>query len=864
MKRNILEWLGGRMTDATGAIVLTHNIDFLFLQSILLPRLRRIGYPKLTVFTDAGCATSTYQQQEKLLSGLGRNHRVVPVDMGVGRRFHPKAFLLTGPTKGALAVGSGNLTHGGWSANNEIWSVFESDGEGAAAIAAFRAYLETIQRLSGDDPTTRQEITDAFDERSNPWVVNLPESGGLIGAPDERSILDRMLEQAGGGVERATVFAPYHDMSGAALSEIARRIGVPIRCYAQKGHVGVSSEAAQKTPENVEILSVDTTPSRFTHAKIYAFHQGDGVTLACGSANISRAALLSDGSWGNAELMAIDRVTNEEAAEVLDELIVQDGPPEFPETPPSDEWEVVQTPIRILRVTYLDGVLGVSFKADAPIEMLECLIDDEPGREFKDLSGQTGIRAPLTQCPRSIRLRARFGGGREEVSAPMWVNNENALNKPVPERRIAAKLADSMDGGTLSASGMLEIFQLLNQHLRTPVGQSHGSHSREGKHKQACGQSYSADEVFSDSFGHSVSTTSLKAPGGFTEFDFFRTFMSYFSFHETGEEHPKEGGSNEYLAGPDPDVPEGREVTNEALLDERAKWLKHREEAERLRNRLLTALDTVAQALASDEFLDGRPPERLGLDIAATALLLRKGLNDQILSAEDFAEVSEKLWAALFFDTKGHPSLLKKLSERQGDTGHEGLQEAIASPKLSAALTLWCLPNWGGGDPETVKFRFSAMLLATRFPWLVRGGKTEEVQAELRRLSRSLNIDAGFDALNAAWVQWLRAGTAFAGFEESAQKSTAKELAKKIESEEIRAGGLLWQAGEFCVSKKVYKREARVHAIVHPLNGGTEKKIKGDWLVPAIDLVQQKGVLDMHPKARDLMVSIILEVENLS
>ncbi len=51
---------------------------------------------------------------------------------------------------------------------------------------------------------------------------------------------------------------------------------------------------------------------------------------------------------------------------------------------------------------------------------------------------------------------------------------------------------------------------------------------------------------------------------------------------------------------------------------------------------------------------------------------------------------------------------------------------------------------------------------------------------------------------------------------------------------------------------------------MHPLNGGTEKKIKGDWLVPAIDLVQQKGVLDMHPKARDLMVSIILEVENLS
>ena len=59
MRRNVLEWICGTMADATSAIVLTHNIDFLFLQSIVRPRLRQSGHPKLTVFADAGCTSGS-------------------------------------------------------------------------------------------------------------------------------------------------------------------------------------------------------------------------------------------------------------------------------------------------------------------------------------------------------------------------------------------------------------------------------------------------------------------------------------------------------------------------------------------------------------------------------------------------------------------------------------------------------------------------------------------------------------------------------------------------------------------------------------------------------------------------------------
>jgi len=200
MRRNVLEWIGGTMTDATSAIVLTHNIDFLFLQSIVCPKLRKSGHPKLTVFADASCAANSYRQQHLLLDGLGRHYRVAQVDMGVGRRFHPKAILLAGPTKAALAVGSGNLTHGGWSANQEIWAFYESDDDGLPAISAFQNYLRTVIGMVPQSEALSEETFAAFDPSANPWAIDLPEPEGLFGIPADRPILDTMTELAGDDV----------------------------------------------------------------------------------------------------------------------------------------------------------------------------------------------------------------------------------------------------------------------------------------------------------------------------------------------------------------------------------------------------------------------------------------------------------------------------------------------------------------------------------------------------------------------------------------------------------------------------------------------------------------------------------------
>jgi hypothetical protein len=130
-----------REQDVTNAIILTHNIDFLFLQSVVFSTLKRCGYPTLTVFADAQCAAETFSSQAPLLDGLGVRYRVVPVAMPLGFRFHPKAVLLSGTAKATLFVGSGNLTFGGWRDNAEMWVRFDSDTDGTGAFVAFQHYL---------------------------------------------------------------------------------------------------------------------------------------------------------------------------------------------------------------------------------------------------------------------------------------------------------------------------------------------------------------------------------------------------------------------------------------------------------------------------------------------------------------------------------------------------------------------------------------------------------------------------------------------------------------------------------------------------------------------------------------------------
>ena len=861
MKRNVLEWICSTMTDATSAVVLTHNIDFLFLQSIVRPRLRKCGHPKLTIFADAVCADNSYRQQRHLLDGLGRHYRVVRVDMGAGRRFHPKAILLAGTSKAALAVGSGNLTHGGWSANCEIWTNYTSDENGLPAITAFRDYLNTVLDLIPQSEPISEETLGAFDSTVNSWATNLPEPEGLLGSPSERPMLDRIIEYAGDDVTQISVCAPYFDPEGEALTTLSRRMAVPVKTYLQRNHVGLSVAAAATLPNNVELTGIDTEPSRFIHAKLYSFNRPGSTLFVSGSANMSRAALMADGTWGNAELLTFQELSAEQAEEVLSEMILQKTVPELPDTPLSDEWKMSTPPLRILAARFAAGTLEITFRSDAEVTQLEIVLEDGERKVCGDFPSKNIVRIQLGRYPSFIRLHCIFNTGDEVRSAPMWVDDEDSLGISAPERRITAKLAEAVEAGSLSARGMFEILQLLYQHLQQPARRFAPTVTEQRQSLAEVGPSYTLEDVFSDSFTQPRGNPVATLPGPFHESDFLRAFSAYFTIGNTEEYSDDNEPSESYqmddenLDGDEPDEI-GNDKTKEEIvkMQERS---RRSEESARLRNKLMSALENVVTAMSSEDFISSRSPERLGADIAATALLLRKGLVDEIISDKDFADITERLWAVLFFSSKGEPGMIEKHLDSCPVDESTSFKSGITSPRLTAALILWCFPDWVGDSTHGIKFRFSAMLLAARLRWLVCGGSVNEIHGELRRLSRAMPLGTDYDTLVETWARWVRAGFAFNEFEKAAGPWKAKDLAEKVAIEQVKQGELLWQAGEFCVADKDYQREQITYATVHPLTGGDQKTFYGNWLVPVTPLLSELNPLAMDEDARSHLFELV-------
>ena len=867
MKRNVLEWICSTMTDATSAIVLTHNIDFLFLQSIVRPRFRKCGHPKLTVFADAVCASDSYRQQRPLLDGLGRHYRVVQVDLGAGRRFHPKAILLAGPSKAALAVGSGNLTHGGWSANFEVWASYESDDDGLPAISAFRDYLQTIDSRAPQSRASSDELFAVFDEAMNPWVADLPEPEGLFGVPGDRPLLDSIAQIVSDDVTQVTVCAPYFDPDGEALAEFCRRFHAPISTLLQRNHVGLSSSAASSLHENVALLSVDVDPSRFIHAKLFVFESPNSTLFVAGSANMSRAALMGNESWGNAELVAAQSLPADQTKDLLDDFIFLDENPTLPETPPSEDWEIQTRPVRILAASFENGVLEIQFKCDGEVALLTVELEDGTRQPCSEFSSNAVSRLQLAKCPKYVRLHCALKNGEVLSSEPSWVDDENSLGISVPERRISAKLAEAAEAGFLSASGMFEILQLLHQHLQKPARQPPASHPNKDDDTVAPGPCYSIDDVFSASFGRSRSAPLAPLLGGFRETDFLNAFSAYFSTSSIETSDEEDASQDEVHTDEEAaEEQESKEIENEkaeAELEQHQARLRRSQVSTRLRRRLIAALEKVVAAMNADEFVSSRSPQRLAADIAATALLIRKSLADEIIPEDDFATITKRLWIVLFFGSKGESGVLQSFLGTCSAEDRAKFEAAFASPRLTAALTLWCLPDWGGSGTEAIRFRFSAMLLAARLPWLIAGASIEEIHAEFRRFARAMPGAANFETLVAAWTSWIRAGMAFHEFERALLAWSPRELAQAISQRQVNRGELLWQAREFCVAHANYNHDRSTTAIVYPLTGGSSVRFKGDWLVPVSKLMDHPALVDLPDEIKQTLENLLVDVGSI-
>ncbi|MFG1210158.1 hypothetical protein V5F79_22790 [Xanthobacter flavus] len=802
---NVLSKIADFSRNATTAVVLTHNIDFVFAQAILVSRLRRAGAPRLTIFADAGCAAGSYGRQSEMATLVGRAFRVVPVDLGGMRRFHPKAIFLAGPTGASLAVGSGNLTQGGWSGNREIWTYFDFPrGDGGPPIAAFRDYLSEVCDISGLTDVVKQTVLEPF--KAEEWALTLPEPGGLLTLPADTTLMDQLFGQLHGKPSSFDVLAPYHDAEGSAAAEMARRMDAPTRVLVQHGKVGLSASAAAALPPNARVIGV-TPPgkSRQTiHAKLYAARYSNEVVLIAGSANCSRAALLSRRD-GNAELMAVSRLSPASYEELLNGIDISTEPPDLPATAPNDDFDAIDAPpVRILSASYEIGTLT-----------LHCAFSNQPAPARLTIFLESGRYTGHLNSAGRFVLDVAEPGGRVLVelattdglvrSAPMWIDHEAELRIGQAEHGVQAKLASN--AGLISSDGLVEIFTLMIEHINSPIPWSRHSN----RLRPTTAVEYDLADVFSDGFGRRSYAT---VPGGGYLITDEWTLMNDY-FRVCSPDHKKHGQPRM-----DGDVPGEDDEPPEPIPPH----APSRPLDEANANKLSKLVDRAVSAMSTLEFLESRPPLRLSHDIGTVSLLLaiarKRGLSEARLDT-----ASAKLFHALFVGGEAGRALLDIYVEKYPEA-----PGVMKSAQLTAAMTLWIsqlVNKPAAGD----WFEFAATRLAATQPWLAQG--TEDTLEALQHLS--VYIDSLAEALPAYWVSWVQGGAAVRALMDTLKDPT--ELLNTITRSRIYKGEIVWIGQQFAVALADFERSGNAEFFL--LHAARKGKYKCKMTVPLADIIDR-------------------------
>lgn len=840
MRTDILQLVRDAGT-LTHVIVLTYNIDFRFVQYLLRPILRRCGHPSLLIFADARRATESFARGGALLSGLGVRYRVVPVAMSAGAAFHPKAVLLSGSERGTLLVGSGNLSFGGWRENGEIWLRRDTDRHGTAEFAYFREYLRRIVYRVPLRDAIATEIEAALDGASRAWARDMQPSGGLVGrVGNGPSLLERMREQTGGrAFAELTIAAPYFDDEAHAVAALLAAFGpAPTKLLVpRKGH-NLREAAASGLPPQVTLCSTawappaDTEKPRdaFLHAKFYALTSGARVHLFLGSANASRAAMLSSGERGNAELLAhVEISATEYRAQILEELEIAVVPPEFAEPKKADdsEWS---TWLQILAARLEGGVLRVAFQATTGMALTGCLLDGVELAEFVVYDDVLELRVSGVP-PRTVALQGVLEGATI-TSPPCWIDQEEALLASSTARTLASELQKPPRGAAIDVGAWTNVLKVFCQHLQVlPPALVNSSTS--DRTRAAADLGFTTDDVFVDAVDLPLHRAlPVDVPGVHGRAALLQQLMLRW-FHGHRGAVPDDDDDMPDAATPEDDT------QDEPPPPTPAPPPTPRSEPSPADKRRFDRLVTRLQESMTDPgFLERRPPSTLAADLCLAAVLLRTGLQEKWIDADRFFSVTHDIWRALFLSTPDAPESGWIEIRHANASDRAGFRRALGTEQVAAALAAWALTDLpqASAGPRHARFVLAALLSVARNEWLWTGGDLRVVASELATYLQLTGEDR--DKLAQAWHSLIRRGRALGRIERLLRTRPLLEWRAHVSQKQLARGELLWQENAgWCLATEACRRIEGVNVPVLKLQGeDAPRNFRATLTVPVRDL----------------------------
>lgn len=287
---------GTGQRDFREAAFLTFTFDPAFFETRILGKLRATG-AAVTVVADG----NIFDPDPRSLRAAG-THYALGVATTNGA-FHPKVFVLTGPTRTVMGIGSGNLTTSGWHANDELLTIVEAErSTGAPQIVVDAAtFLRDLPAKVPMGPVAAAGLLRTADQLDSLVADSTTVDTGhrlltTLAAP----ILEQLPDQH---VPELRVSAPFHDRQGKALEALLERFRPSkVTLLAQAGRAVMDPTTLRRkaTEHGTELTFAQLEgdqdgTTRYRHGKLIEAISGDQVVWSLtGSPNITAAALMRD------------------------------------------------------------------------------------------------------------------------------------------------------------------------------------------------------------------------------------------------------------------------------------------------------------------------------------------------------------------------------------------------------------------------------------------------------------------------------------------------------------------------------------------------------------------------------------------
>jgi hypothetical protein len=829
-------------------IVLTHNIDFLFIQTVVLKFLKKMGSPSLTIFADAQCVQESYENQKLIIHGLGKRYRVVPVSLDRSHdRFHPKAVLLSSHDRASLYVGSGNLTFGGWRQNAEIWNRYGTEEDGTAVLNAFKDYLDgMIERLPYTNNISNT-INNAYNKETAPWSINMEPSAGLIGRINTKfSMLDQMKEYVEAGCDKLIIQSPYFDSEGKTIQQLNNLFEPKtIEIFAQNRHSELTEEIIDTLEENTTIIPTNFThhahdkPKKaFIHAKYYAFLYHDKAIVFSGSANCSLAALATSSiKVGNAELLSVKEMSladfNTQYNDDI-EKVAEFTPKKQSEVEESYDEIITHKPVQIHSAQFEYKHIKVAVTVHEDYQISASKIDDTI-YEVKHIEDNLLHIEGFENEPSKLCLLLKNKQTDEVIcSDEIWVDDERELSTSAKTRSLSDFIQGSSElSWNHNAFG--DLLKVFNEHL---------AHTPKRDDVHALGDTKTHDKVRtvfnpSDVFVDNYNFTSLHSNSSNRyAFDIHAILRQYLGlYNQHIDDDKKEELTQEELQeqldkdSVDIDAKTTADDNPKTMIDEQG------------RKKIKKLIETLVAAFTNEEIVTNRPLVLLLDDLKVASIILRMGLSNDWVTQEEYFDTSYTLWTEFFFscaldENRGYIDL--KLDQEDVDI------EELYSAELSASMLTWLFAIERSNNIQYIRLLMSAILVQAKYNWVFFGADYEQINVEINKalvafspedLNKTLSEHADL------WKLILNTGNAFAEVINEISHHKISDYKDRLPMKEIEKGELLWQGNEnFYIVNSHYKRQVnrqnKFRADVVPLNRlKKETSFLVNFTIPIHDLL---------------------------